>query len=608
MSCCSAWARSRASAKRSSNEMNEISMAPFLLTLEKIPPGEGIRPWGLQEMRRKGGECLVGFLGVAAGFVRAGADGRDQPLNEDRPVRMPDDLVGDAAQEEMRQALARRCADDDQVGGQRFGAGQDLIRGAAVDDFDAGPIPLGGELFGVFAEGRHGIRRGLGDPHRGEAGDRIGDDQRDDDVEENNLRAFALGDEPDGVHEVPRRIGPIDGDQDPPQRKRGALQLRPHQQDGKERLADDGLRDAPQQQVREAASGVGAHRDEIGLERGRGPRDLLPGVAAPDPGADSLARHAPRDAVEIHLRGLLQIQVDGRRIRRGAVQMRNHMKEIHRRIGQVDPDDFVEDRFAFRSSVEGHEDPSHTSMSPRVGICYARGGIGFSSKRSAWRRAGKRPVHARTTTTVPMPPTMMALAVPHQWAVVPDSNSPSSFEALMNTIETALTRPRIRSGVPTWMRVWRTVTLSMSAAPMTKRNARDRGRLWESPRPRVASPNTATPPKSQAPIRRRRGRNAKRIAMTPAPTALALRKSPTSSDPRPKNSWATAGSSAVAPPRRTAKRSRDRAPRSRLSLKTWRIPALTARSNGSWSGAAWCRLRSRAKEMNAAAKSPAATS
>ena len=37
----------------------------------------------------------------------------------------------------------------------------------------------------------------------------------------------------------------------------------------------------------------------------------------------------------------------------------------------------------------------------------------------------------------------------------PDSNSPSSFDAPMKTEFTALTRPRISSGVSSWTRRWR---------------------------------------------------------------------------------------------------------------------------------------------------------
>ena len=41
-------------------------------------------------------------------------------------------------------------------------------------------------------------------------------------------------------------------------------------------------------------------------------------------------------------------------------------------------------------------------------------------------------------------------------ASTPDSNSPSSFEAPMNTVFTAETRPRMASGVSPCTKVWRT--------------------------------------------------------------------------------------------------------------------------------------------------------
>lgn len=47
----------------------------------------------------------------------------------------------------------------------------------------------------------------------------------------------------------------------------------------------------------------------------------------------------------------------------------------------------------------------------------------------------------------------------------PDSNSPSSFDAPMNRLDTAETRPRMESGVTICTSVWRTKTETMSAAP-----------------------------------------------------------------------------------------------------------------------------------------------
>jgi hypothetical protein len=46
-----------------------------------------------------------------------------------------------------------------------------------------------------------------------------------------------------------------------------------------------------------------------------------------------------------------------------------------------------------------------------------------------------------------MPPATTAGTVPIRAAVVPDSNSPSSLDAPMNSMETLETRPRMGSGV-----------------------------------------------------------------------------------------------------------------------------------------------------------------
>src|SRR6185436_15894223 len=203
----------------------------------------------------------------------------------------------------------------------------------------------------------------------------------------------------------------------------------------------------------------------------------------------------------------------------------------------------------------GERDDGLHGRPPRSLPYYTGDSAGFSSKRSAFRREGKNPIQARTTATVPTPPTTMARDAPSHLAVRPDSNSPSSFDVLMNTIETALTRPRMASGVATWMRVWRTVTLSMSAAPEG-----------------------------------------------------ALRRMPRRFGPLLKVSLAIRGSSAVAPPSRTAKRSSDMAPRRRLSFQTYLTPAVKARSNGSAAGAGAGRARRRAKRRNASTKRAAAIS
>ena len=71
------------------------------------------------------------------------------------------------------------------------------------------------------------------------------------------------------------------------------------------------------------------------------------------------------------------------------------------------------------------------------------------------RSSGNSRVQAPATNSVAQPPTITAGTVPNQAAVRPDSNSPSSFEAPMNTALTALTRPRMSSGVSSCTSRWR---------------------------------------------------------------------------------------------------------------------------------------------------------
>ena len=81
---------------------------------------------------------------------------------------------------------------------------------------------------------------------------------------------------------------------------------------------------------------------------------------------------------------------------------------------------------------------------------------------------------------------------PSHCAVSPDSNSPSSLLAPMKTMLTALTRPRIASGVASWTSAERTKTLTMSEAPAATRAASESAKLRESPKTTVATPKIAT--------------------------------------------------------------------------------------------------------------------
>src|SRR5271165_2940143 len=79
-----------------------------------------------------------------------------------------------------------------------------------------------------------------------------------------------------------------------------------------------------------------------------------------------------------------------------------------------------------------------------------------------------------TTSTVPMPPPTTEPTVPNSRAARPDSNAPSSLDEAMKMALIAETRPRISSGVSNWTSVWRTTTLTLSSAPVSKSVANER--------------------------------------------------------------------------------------------------------------------------------------
>lgn len=95
---------------------------------------------------------------------------------------------------------------------------------------------------------------------------------------------------------------------------------------------------------------------------------------------------------------------------------------------------------------------------------------------------------SRQTVIRAMPPLMTDHTGPSAAATMPDSNSPSWFDAPMNRL-TALTRPHLVrvSGCTNRPRI---TTLIMSAAPSTV-NAADSGSQRETPKAIVARPNAA---------------------------------------------------------------------------------------------------------------------
>ena len=80
------------------------------------------------------------------------------------------------------------------------------------------------------------------------------------------------------------------------------------------------------------------------------------------------------------------------------------------------------------------------------------GSPGFSSlSASTCRISGKPNAQRMTTTIVPIPPKTTLRTGPSHSAVRPDSTPPSSLELPMKIRFTALTLPRMRSGVRSWI-------------------------------------------------------------------------------------------------------------------------------------------------------------
>src|SRR6476660_8087165 len=87
-----------------------------------------------------------------------------------------------------------------------------------------------------------------------------------------------------------------------------------------------------------------------------------------------------------------------------------------------------------------------------------------------------------TVTSVITPPNTTEGTSPRKLAATPDSNSPSSLLEPMKMTLTAVTRPRIESGVNSWSTVCRITTLMLSAAPKIKSAANDTGNDLDTPK------------------------------------------------------------------------------------------------------------------------------
>src|SRR5262249_40947203 len=108
------------------------------------------------------------------------------------------------------------------------------------------------------------------------------------------------------------------------------------------------------------------------------------------------------------------------------------------------------------------------------------------------RSCGEDSATAATTISVPRPPLTTEKIGPKSAATVPDSNRPSSFDALMNIPLTAETLPRISSGVRIVASGWRTTTLMLWNARVSNNIPSESQKFREKPKTRVAGPKPAT--------------------------------------------------------------------------------------------------------------------
>ena len=143
----------------------------------------------------------------------------------------------------------------------------------------------------------------------------------------------------------------------------------------------------------------------------------------------------------------------------------------------------------------------------------------------------------------------------------------------MKTISTALTRPRSASGVASAVIIERMFMLIMSAKPLTASAANESANECESPNTTMLPPKTPTTTSSLRPAMPRSGRRVSMIPARRAPTAGALRSTPSPTGPTSRMSRANSGSSATAPPKSTATRSSEIAPSSTGVRRTNRSPA-----------------------------------
>ena len=138
-------------------------------------------------------------------------------------------------------------------------------------------------------------------------------------------------------------------------------------------------------------------------------------------------------------------------------------------------------------------------------------------------RASSRSQRCRSSRA---PPATTAGTAPISEATAPDSNAPSSFEALMNTHSTALTRPWSCGGVSMVTAVWRMLTLIMSTKPVRASAASERGSHFDRPKTIIPPPKVATTTSSVGPAGVRSGCRASSTRRESAPTDGARTQQP----------------------------------------------------------------------------------
>ena len=159
----------------------------------------------------------------------------------------------------------------------------------------------------------------------------------------------------------------------------------------------------------------------------------------------------------------------------------------------------------------------------------------------------------------------------------------------MKTALTALTRPRIGSGVSSCSSAPRITTLTVSKAPNAANAASDSQRTFDKANTSVPAPKPATAANMIAPTCRRRLRRESQTDITSAPIAGAALSRPRPQGPVCRMSRAKMGSKAVAPPSSTANRSREITPSTTGRARMNEMPAnrvfsvAGSRLGGTWS-------------------------